>query len=306
MNATDSVAESTPVEENTRAAIESFAAAFFFATMSNMVHGFGSQIAWPVVAFVRIVMTFIIAIIIIRVTHAPIIIIGTRALWWRSISGSIGVVCTFYVLTHMPVTDALVIIATSPIWVMVILAVVFGHRLPIMVLADALLAVAGVCVMQRPTFDAASFPILVACFVAFVSAVVKVSLRRCGELPTISVVAHHTFIASATTLVLSFIIVDQIILVENVSPWVWWLLIPVGIIGTIAQVLMTSAYGRGNTAMVALVGLSSIAFAAVFDVFFWKRSFDRWDAVGISMIGAAIVLSLSRPSRESAQATSIG
>ena len=103
---------------------------------------------------------------------------------------------------------------------------------------------------------------------------------------------------SFITLVVSFTLVERIVLVDHTSPAVWWLLIPAGILGTAAQLLMTSAYGRGNTLMITLVSLSNIAFAAVYDVIFWDRTFDLWHGVGALMIAAAIVLSVTRTARQ--------
>ena len=48
-----------PPQNNRRAALESLAAALGFATMSTMVHGFGDSVAWPFVAFVRMLFTFV-------------------------------------------------------------------------------------------------------------------------------------------------------------------------------------------------------------------------------------------------------
>ena len=286
--------------QNRRAAVESFFSALAFATMSTMVHGLGEQIAWPVVAFVRTVITFGIVLVMLRVTGAPLIVRGTPVLWVRSLVGTLGIFSTFYALTHMYVTDAVTIISTNPIWVMLILAVGFNHRLPWVVIVDVFLAVAGVFVMLRPTFDADMIPMLAAVAAAFASAVVKVSLSRLGNLHTLSVVTHHTGVASFITLVVSFTLVERIVLVDHMSPAVWWLLIPAGILGTAAQLLMTSAYGRGNTMMITLVSLSNIAFAAVYDVIFWDRTFDLWHAVGALMIAAAIVLSVTRTARQNA------
>ena len=266
-----------------------------------MVHGFGSQIAWPVVTFVRIAITFFIVIVMLRITGAPIIVRGTPILWCRSLVGTCGLFCTFYALTHMYVTDSVTIIATNPIWVMVLLAVVFNHRLPWIVIVDVALALAGVYVMERPTFDSNLLPMFAALAGAFTSAVVKVSLSRLGHLPTISVVTHHTAVASMATLIASLMLVEKIVLVDNLSPWIWLMLIPVGLLGTVAQLMMTSSYGRGNTLMVTLISLSNIAFAALFDVIFWDRSFDLWHGVGALMIATAILLSVHRNARAEAE-----
>lgn len=302
MSAVTSRSHAIPLIQNRRAAIEAFVAAFAFATMSTLVHAFGDRIAWPVVACARIAFTFVFAIATLRATGAPIIIRGNRVLWIRSLVGTVGVFCTFYALTHMYVTDAVTIIATNPIWVMVILAVVFNHRLPWVVLFDVVLAVAGVLVMERPGFDSETFPMLVALAAAMVSATVKVCLSRLGGLPAPSVVAHHTGIATMATLFASVFLVDRVVLDPNFPAAGWLLLLPIGFLGTVAQLSMTSSFGRGNTLMVTIVSLSNIAFAAAYDIIFWDRSFDRYHALGALMIATAIVISVRRTAREAAVA----
>ncbi len=289
-----------PLVDNRRAAIESLFGALAFATMSTIVHGFGEKIAWPVVAFARIFITFVIIFTVLRVKGAPLIIRGNRVLWTRSLVGSTGLFLAFYAFTHMYVTDAVTIIATNPIWVMVILAVVFNHRLPWVVIFDVILAIAGVFIMERPTFNAESLPMIAALLAAVTSAIVRVSLSRLGGLPTISVVTHHSAVATVATLLASLFLVDSIVLVEDLHPATWLLLIPVGLFGTVAQLFMTSSYGRGNTLMVTLISLSSIAFAAAYDVLFWDRTFDRFHALGALMIATAIVLSVTRTARQNA------
>lgn len=293
-----------PLVDNRRAAVEALFSALAFATMSTIVHGFGDKIAWPVVAFVRILITFVIIFTVLRIKGAPLIIRGNRVLWIRSLVGSSGLFFTFYALTHMYVTDAVTIIATNPIWIMVILAVFFNHRLPWVVIFDVILAIAGVLVMERPTFNAEILPMLAAMLGAITSAIVKVSLSRLGGLPTVSVVTHHSAVSTVTTLLASLFIVDTVVLAEDLNPAIWLLLIPVGLLGTVAQLYMTSSYGRGNTLMVTLVSLSSLAFAALYDVLFWDRTFDLFDALGASMIATAIVLSVTRAAREAAAAPS--
>ncbi len=298
MNSESTRSSAIPLTDNRRAAIESFIAAVAFATMSTLVHGFGDKVAWPVVAFARISFTFVFAFISLRLTGAPLIIRGNRVLWTRSLVGTMGVFCTFYALTHMYVTDAVTIIATNPIWVMVILALVFNHRLPFIAVFDVILAIAGVWVMERPTFDSSTFPMFVALGAALISAIVKVSLSRLGGFPTVSVVTHHMGIATIATFCVSFFLVDRIVLVDDLAPMAWLILIPIGLLGTLAQLMMTSSFGRGNTLMVTIISLSNIGFAALYDVVFWDRTFDRWHALGAFMITTAIVLSVTRSSRE--------
>ena len=292
-----------PGSANSRAAFESVLAAASFATMAALAHGFSGQLAWPIIAFSRVAVGLVLALFIMRVYRAPLLIRGTKALWCRTISGSMGLMATFYSLTHLPVTDTITIFAMSPIWITAILAIVFGERAHAGVWLHLALALGGVYVMQRPTFDAESFPILVAVFGSVIVAVVKVSLSRCADLHPLSVIVHHTAFTTLVALIACFVVTGALVLDPEMAASRWLWLIPIGVVGTFAAVMMTMAYAHGSTTMVALVGLSNIVFAGIYDVVFWNRSFDLWHIVGVTMIAASIVLNVTTSARRTSPKT---
>jgi len=289
-----------PAQNNRRAVFEVLGAALMFAMMATIAQGLRTHIAWPVIALVRIAITLGLAYYLVWLYKVPFLVKGTRALWWRSISGSIALLCNFYAFTHLPVTDAVTILATSPIWITIILAVVFKHSISPMVCVHVMLVVVGVYVMQRPTFDADSIPLAVALFASFVVSIVKISLSRCSNLHPVSVIAHYATFGTLSTVVMCFLVVNGIVLHDGVSMVHWAWLLPLGLVGTAAQIFMTNAYAHGNTTMVALVGLSNIAWASLFDVLVWGRRYDLYDVIGITLIATGIALSVTRNAKDDA------
>jgi drug/metabolite transporter (DMT)-like permease len=61
-------------------------------------------------------------------------------------------------------------------------------------------------------------------------------------------------------------------------------LLGIGLTGTMAQLAMTRAYMLGNPAQNSTVGLAQVAFATVFDIVWWNRSFSLETIVGILLI----------------------
>lgn len=289
------------LQNNRRAALEMIAAAFAFATMACIAHAFRDRAPWPLVPFARILITLVISLFMLARYDVPLVIRGTPALWGRSVFGSLGLLSTFYCLTHLPITDTVTIFATSPIWIALILTVFFKEPIGKGVWAYALLALVGVYVLKRPTFDAESFPLAVALFGAIVVSCAKVSLGRCGNVHPLSVVLHYSTFA---TLVSGALFIGTLQLSATfavpMSLWIW--LIPMGLAGTVAQVFMTLAYGRGNTTMVALVGISQIGFSVAYDVVVWDQTFDIWKVVGILVVATAIALCILSTQSERALA----
>lgn len=277
---------------NRRAALEMLAASFAFATMSCIVHGFHGLVPWPVVSFTRILATSILVNIWVFANGLPFAFPGPRALWWRSIAGTVGLVCNFYSLSRLPVTDVVTVLSTSPIWVALILAIVSRRRPSFGAWLHAVLAAAGVYVMYRPSFDADLIPLAILVFCAFIMAIAQVSLSFCGDINPYTVVSHYSTVAAAICLGLCFVFHDPDVSAVSTNAGVWVWLVPMGLLGTIGQVLLTMAYGKGAPAMVALIGISQIAFAAFYDLAIWGNQFDFWKWIGVAMIATAIAMSV--------------
>ena len=265
-----------------------------FAAMAALAHGLSESLSWTFVTFVRMFVTLLIATATMLYRRSPIIVFGPRILWYRTIFGSCAMCCTFYALTHMPITHAATILSMNPIWIGVILFLVFKHRTPRAVWGYAALALCGVYLMHRPTFDSASFPMLIALAASIFIACAKVTLSRCGALPTPAVVLHFTGAASLVMLVVTLLNPGPIVLAGGTIPPNLWLgLIALGITGTIGQVLLTIALRRGHPTIVSLVGLSQIPMAATIDFLYWGRTLDLWHVAGIALIATSIILSVT-------------
>ncbi len=298
MTAHDAALLQNTASLNRRAATEMFFAAFAFSVMNCVAHGLGGVLPWPVIACGRIALTLVFALAVLwRLGRKPIVV-GTPALWCRSLAGSCGLLFTFYSLTHLSITEASAIIATNPLWLVVILAVVFREPIHARTWFCMALALFGVWLIKRPSFslDALagdSFPVFVALAGAFVIAVAKVALSRCGDLPATAVVAHYAACATIVSAALAFALGGWTQSGPALAASAWVGLAAMGVAGTFGQYFMTRAYGRGYAPMVALIGLVHIVFGAAYDVFIWGHAFDRWTAIGITTIVAAVAFSVT-------------
>lgn len=274
-------------------------AAFCFATMSCIAHGFRGEAPWPLVTLARISVTCLFMHVLVRARGIPLVV-WDRALWWRAAFGAGGLVCNFYALSRLPVTDVVTIMSTTPIWVMVILAAYYRKPMPAGLWAHAALAAGGVYIMNRPAFDTAAVPLLIACGGAVIIAGAKVALSRCAHVHPAAVVTHYATFSTGVALVLTLTVPDANVAAASTAPGLWWWMLPMGMAGTMAQMLLTQAYGRGSTSMVALVSLSQIPFAALYDRLVWGYSFDGWKVAGILIIACAITLSIRAGARAAA------
>ncbi|MEK7794006.1 MAG: DMT family transporter [Candidatus Hydrogenedentota bacterium] len=288
-------------------AFEMFAASFAFATMSALTNHLGDRIPWALMAFFRIAITFVIAFASARALGIRIFVLAAPVMWLRSIAGTFGLLCTFHALTHMPVTDAVTLLHTRPIWVAMLLAIEF-RRLPGPLLWCSLgLGIAGVYVMERPTFDEGGIALWVALAGAVFSALSMVSLRNLGAVAPLAVVVHFSGLAAIISAVVAFTLpVDPGVWTQaNAARFLW--LVPIGLFGTLGQVLLTRAYGKGETHLITVVGLCVIGWAALYDYLLSGRTIAHVQWLGILLIIASILISaFADDSREERLASPAG
>lgn len=264
-------------------------AAFSFATMAAVAHELRAEVPWLLLAFVRIFITLIIAAALTRYMSIPIVIFGPRIMWIRSIVGTLGLMCTFYAVTHMPITDALAIQHTSPLWVTVILSIVYRKVPPITIGFAVFLGIGGVLLMERPAFDASTIAMAVALTGSLCTGSAQVSLRFLSGYSSTVVVAHYCAFASIVTLALCFMPITGGGMPAEVNANFLWLL-PMGLFGTSGQILMTRAMAKGETQLMSLIALTIIAFAALYDYILWGTALDALKIAGLACIIAAVVV----------------
>ena len=97
-------------------------------------------------------------------------------------------------------------------------------------------------------------------------------------------IAHFTGVASVITFVVMIPSLPMLIDGTRYSLPVIFGLFGVGLSGTAAQIAMTRAYMRGNPAQNSTVGLAQVAFATIFDIVVWNRSFSAETVIGILLI----------------------
>lgn len=198
--------------------------------------------------------------------------------------GTISILCTFYVFANLPLAEATSLTNLVPIWMALIIAFVGNQSVPRSVLISILCGIAGVYFIQQPHFDQGNLAIVVGIFQALFAAIAVYNLHRIKNLHPTTVVAHFTGVASAITFIVLIPSLPHLFDGAKYSWPVIGALFGIGLSGTVAQLAMTRAYMLGNPAQNSTVGLAQVAFATVFDIVWWNRSFSLETVAGILLI----------------------
>jgi drug/metabolite transporter (DMT)-like permease len=260
-------------------------ASIAFAIMAAGTHWAGERCDWQLVAVSRAFIAFFFSLVIAIASGVKLVIRGPKALWVRSLAGSTSMLCNFYALTHLPVSDTLTLMNTTPIWVTLLLWFVFRQRPATGIVVAVLTSVAGIALIQQPHFQSGKFACLMALCGAFCTSIAMLGLNRLRGIDPRAIVVHFSGVASLATVAFLALTNRKDYFTQLKGSPVLIPLVLVGIAGVAGQIGMTLAFAKGQASRVSVIALSQILFGLAFDAIFWGRSVNA-----ISLLGMVFVI----------------
>lgn len=273
-------------EQTSRAYIFMLASSFAFAVMGAFSHLAGERCDWQIVALARTSLAFVFSLGLSLSMGVRLVLWRPRILWVRSLAGSVGVLFAFYALTHLPISTALTLSNTVPVWVTLLAWPVLGQRPGGHVWLAIAVGLVGIILIQRPEATGDRLAALLALGNAFSTSVSMLGLNRLKGVDARAVVTHFSGVSTVFTLLFLLVAgrhVDYGALRDSTTIA---LLVGVGIAGTLGQLAMTKAFALGIPSKVSVVGLMQIVFALLFDMLLWTRAFDALVLTGIALVVA--------------------
>jgi drug/metabolite transporter (DMT)-like permease len=240
-----------------------------FAVMGSTAHLLHQEAYcdWQVIAIARSGMALAFALVLARAAGVPLVFWRPRALWMRSLAGSVSMVCTFYALTRLPVSQVLTVTQMFPIWVALLSWPLLGEAPGLSIWLAVLSAVFGVyLIQQQPHLDGANLATLAAAVASLFTAVAMLGLHRLHALGPWAIVAHFSAVALVFCVASAFVFPRTIPLERLLAPRPLLLLLTLGVTATAGQLFLTRAFTAGSPMYVAVVGLTQIIFALPLDL----------------------------------------
>jgi drug/metabolite transporter (DMT)-like permease len=255
-----------------------------FSLMGTMAHALASTYDWQVIALVRSSFPLILMIALALGGGTRLVFLRPRSLWMRSIAGSMSMVCTFFALTRLPVSDVFTLTNVFPIWVALLSWPLLKERPSWQVWLAVACGVVGVVLVQQPHLAAGNFAALIALAGSFSTAVAMIGLHRLHDLDTRAIVAHFSGVAFVFCLTAFFLFERKATLSLHLDGGPLLLLLGVGITATVGQLFLTKAFAAGPPAKVSVVGLSQVVFALALDVLLFGHDCNPTTFVGMALV----------------------
>lgn len=290
----------TAEARQSRAYVYALWSSLAFATMGALSHLAGERCDWRFVTTARTSLAFLFALGLTLSSGVRPVVLRPPVLWMRSVAGSVGLLCAFYALTHLPVSTSLTLSNTVPVWVTLLAWPILGQRPRAQVWAAVAAGLTGVVLVQRPELSGDRLAGSLAVLSAVCTAFAMIGLNKLGHVDARAVVTH--FSGVSTVFALAFLAV------AGGDAWqrpprdgaTWALLVGVGLAGTVGQIFMTRAFAMGSPPRVSVVALTQVVFALVYDLLVWRRALDLLTVAGITLVVAPSAwLILHTPLRKS-------
>jgi S-adenosylmethionine uptake transporter len=203
----------------------------------------------------------------------------------RGVVGFVALATFFYSLTVLPMSVAITLNYTSPLFLTLLLPLWLKESIRPAQYAAVALGFAGVVLLLRPWEAHGDLGAgLIGLFSGLMAGVAYVHVRALGRLgePEWRTVFWFAAVASAGAALLASVQGWQ----GDVLPHLHLLLV-LGLTATVGQLAMTRAYRKGQTAVVAAFSYSTVVFSSLLDVIIWKEDIAATAWAGMALTVAA-------------------
>ncbi len=206
--------------------------------------------------------------------------------FWRGVLGTSAMALTFTGLSLLPLPEVTAIGYATPIFTLILAAVILGERIRLIRIGAVAIGLLGVLVMIWPRLGSTQLEVTATigalCVLAatVARAFVQIHIRQLVKVDhPAAIVFYFSMTATLLSLLTAF--------------WGWTMptpkqaliLVSMGLIGGVAQIFVTSAYRFGQASMLAPYDYTTMLIALIIS-YFW---FDELPTLAI-LLGAALVI----------------
>ena len=261
-------------------------AAFFFSLMSVLVRLAGDLPTMQKALF-RNAVALIVSIIILLRSKEKIAVnrSNVRDLFLRAIFGTIGLICNFYAIDNMNISDANMLNKLSPFFAILMSIFILKEKAKTLDWIVVAIAFAGAMFVVKPGFSMAAIPGIVGFIGGFGAGVAYTYVRKLGISGVKGPVIVFFFSAFSTLVCIPFIIFQY-------QPMSWkqfMFLLFAGIAATGGQLSITAAYTFAPARDISVYDYTQVIFAAIFGFFIFAQQPDIFSVTGyVLIIGVAV------------------
>jgi len=254
-------------------------------------------IVWTVIfgrSAVIAVMTFILS----KIQKVSLSFKDPKWLISRCITGFSAMACYFYAIPLIPLTTAVVLQWTSPLFVALFSGYLIKEKVSPFLFVCIGIAFTGTVLIISPSFKAVEINALYALASGILSALAYLSIRELRST------------ASSESVVFWFAIFCVIVSLPlsakeltTLSSYEIQVLVAVGITAGVGQIGMTRAFHAAKAAYIGAFSYSTVVVSWIYGFFIFDEVLSFWDMLGtLLIVGSGIILATTSPKTTNVQA----
>lgn len=250
--------------------------------------------------FFRNLFALIIAVITLLKSGTPFRIGkgNTKYLVIRSLTGGLGMMCNFYAVDHMAISDASMLNKLSPFFAVIFSAWLLKEKANIYEWSAVIAAFIGMLFVVKPQFSMEAVPAFAGVAGGLGAGIAYAFVRKLGMRGENSMIVVAFFSGFTTMMLIPNLII-------NFTPMTgkqWFFLVLTGLAAAGGQIGITSAYSKAPAKEISVYDFSIVIFAALLGFVFLGQIPDWLSVIGyVIIIGTAVAkwyYTVILPSRE--------
>ena len=271
-----------------RGALLMLASGLLFSAMGALVKHLSVQLPNEMVVFFRSAMGLL--ALLPWVLHRGISQLKTKNLrghLGRGLAGVTAMYCYFYAIAHLPLAEAVLLNYSTPLFIPFIAALWLGEQVSMRLWAAIGVGFAGIVLILKPGLGMFTPVSLIGLASGMFGALAMVSIRRLSKTePTLRIVFYFSAVCTAVSAV------PLLWRWQTPDPALWTLLILMGVLASLAQLLLTRAYSHAPAAQVGPFTYSTVVFAAAVGWIFWGEIPDLLSFGGTALVCLAGIMTI--------------
>ncbi len=262
-------------------------AAFFFAMMNLFIRLSGDLPVMQKSFFRNLIAFFVAFFFILKKKERIYVGKGNRlSLAIRVVSGTVGIICNFYSVDHMNLSDATMLNKLSPFFAIIFSAFVLKEHAGKKDWAAVMLAFLGALFVIKPTLEMKSIPALLGLMGGLTAGLAYTFVRKLTTNGVTGSIIVFMFSGFSCLVSLPSLIFDY----EPMSLIQLVLLVLTGIMAAGGQLFITAAYARASAKDISVFDYTQVIFTAVLGFFLLHQLPDAYSIIGYVIIFSVAIL----------------
>ena len=206
-------------------------------------------------------------------------------LFWRSICGTLGMVCNFYAVDHMGLADANILNKLSPFFAILMSIMILKEKANIVEWISVAVAFIGAVFVVKPAMNMQFVVAMIGVLGGLGAGMAYTFVRKLGKKGERGPVIVMFFSLFSCAFTLPFFLVQY----QPMTGRQWLYLILAGVCAAGGQLSITKAYTKAPAKEISVFDYTQVLFAALLGFFFLGQIPDVLSVIGyVIIIGSAI------------------